>query len=137
MNENDSFNFSFSDDEEHVRINVFAPGAEVPQAVPVFGKGQSRNNAGGYAWTLDDWDQLDRFLVLGAEGGTYYVNQKALVVENAEAVLRCIQEDGQRVVRRIVEISVSGRAPKNNPALFNTTVARYFDEPFKGYELRK
>jgi hypothetical protein len=26
---------------------------------------------------------------------------------------------------------------KNNPDLFNTTVARYFDEPFQGEELRK
>ncbi len=26
---------------------------------------------------------------------------------------------------------------KNNPELFNTTVAKYFDEPFKGEELRQ
>ena len=26
---------------------------------------------------------------------------------------------------------------KDNPELFNTTVAKYFDEPFKGKELRQ
>ena len=76
------------------------------------------NEAGGYVWAVDDWKRLDRFLILGAEGGTYYVKEHKLTRENAEAVLRCINADGERVVKRVVEISESGRAPKNDPALF-------------------
>jgi len=76
------------------------------------------NSAGGYAWGIDEWVRLDRFLVLGTEGGTYYISEKKLTVENAQATLTCIKQDGERVVERIVEISESGRAPKNDPALF-------------------
>lgn len=89
-----------------------------PQSEPIPGKVMSQNNAGGYAFPVDDWSRLDRFLILGAEGGTYYVNEQELTVRNAEAVRRCIQEDGLRVVEKIIEISDAGRAPKNEPALF-------------------
>jgi 60 kDa SS-A/Ro ribonucleoprotein len=77
-----------------------------------------KNNAGGYGFAIDDWGRLDRFLVLGSEGGTYYVNERTLTVKNAEAVRRCVIADGLRVVSRLAEISESGRAPKNDPALF-------------------
>lgn len=89
-----------------------------PQSEPIFGSGQVENTAGGYAWALDDWKQLDRFLILGSEGGTYYITEQALTLENAEAVLRCIKADGAGAVARIREISTAGRAPKNDPALF-------------------
>ena len=67
---------------------------------------------------MNDWVRLDRFLILGSEGGSYYATEKALTKENAEAVLRCINSDGARTVARIAEISDSGRAPKNDPAIF-------------------
>jgi 60 kDa SS-A/Ro ribonucleoprotein len=82
------------------------------------GTSQVQNSAGGYAWIVDDWVRLDRFLVLGAEGGTYYIGERKVTVENAQAVRRCMEADGLRVVRRIVEISEAGRAPKNDPAIF-------------------
>lgn len=93
------------------------------QNQPIHGSGQVANSAGGYAWAVNDWVRLDRFLVLGTEGGTYYIQEKPLTVENAEAVLRCIQADGGRVVDRVVEISTSGRAAKNDPALFVLAMA--------------
>ncbi|HEX8903873.1 MAG TPA: TROVE domain-containing protein [Longimicrobiaceae bacterium] len=89
-----------------------------PQGAPIPGSAQVPNSAGGYAWPLDPWARLDRFLVLGSDGGTYYVTERALTVENARAVADCIAEDGARVVRRVVEVSEAGRAPKNDPALF-------------------
>ena len=88
------------------------------QALPLPGRGQVPNSAGGFAWAVDDWTRLDRFLVLGTEGGTYYISKAKLTIDSAEAVWRCIEADGERVVRRIVEISEAGRAPKNDPALF-------------------
>ncbi|MDQ5824388.1 MAG: TROVE domain-containing protein [Chloroflexota bacterium] len=92
--------------------------AVTPQDEPIPGSTQVPNSAGGFAWAVDDWTRLDRFLVLGSEGGTYYITERKLTTENAHAVERCIAEDGPRAVRRIVEISESGRAPKNDPAIF-------------------
>lgn len=91
---------------------------QTEQAEPIPGKDMVQNNAGGYGFAVDDWKRLDRFLILGSEGGSYYVGEKALTIKNAQAVLRCIKSDGERVVSRIVEISDAGRAVKNDPALF-------------------
>ena len=89
-----------------------------PQSMAIPGANQVPNSAGGYAWAVDDWVRLDRFLVLGSEGGTYYSSEQKLTADNAAAVQRCLAADGPRVVARIVEISATGRAPKNDPALF-------------------
>src|SRR5689334_24745433 len=89
-----------------------------PQNEPLPGTSQVPNSAGGFAWAVDEWTRLDRFLILGSEGGTYYIAERALTVENATAVARCIAADGPRTVARIVEISEAGRAPQNDPASF-------------------
>jgi 60 kDa SS-A/Ro ribonucleoprotein len=89
-----------------------------PQSQPIPGSSQVRNSGGGYSWQVDDWTRLDRFLILGAEGGTYYIGERDLVQQNHDAIVRCIKQDGVRVVNRVVEISDAGRAPKNDPAIF-------------------
>ncbi len=99
-----------------------------PQTLPILGSTQTPDNAGGYAWAIDDWGRLDRFLVLGSEGGTYYVGEHKLTRENAEAVLRCIQADGLRVVQRIVEVSEAGRAPKQDPGIFALALCSAFGD---------
>lgn len=94
-----------------------------PQREPIPGSTQVPNSAGGYAWQLGSWERLDRFLVLGSEGGTYYVGERELTAQNATAAAECIAQDGPRVVARVVEMSESGRAPKNGPALFVLAMA--------------
>ncbi len=89
-----------------------------PQSQPIPGSNQVRNSNSGYSWQVDDWTRLDRFLVLGAEGGTYYITERDLVKQNHDALVRCIKQDGVRAVNRIIEISDAGRAPKNDPAIF-------------------
>ena len=89
-----------------------------PQSQPIPGSAQIRNSGGGYSWGVDDWTRFDRFLILGAEGGTYYITERDLVKQSHDAVVRCIKQDGVRAVNRIVEISDAGRAPKNDPAIF-------------------
>lgn len=89
-----------------------------PQSQPIPGSTQVRNSAGGYSWEVDDWTRFDRFLILGAEGGTYYIAERDLVKQNHDAIVRCIKADGVRAVNCIVEISDAGRAPKNDPAIF-------------------
>lgn len=84
---------------------------------------QVENSAGGFSFQVDDWTRMDRFLILGSEGGSYYATEKKLTAENAKCVERCLAEDGARAVARIVEISKGGRAPKNTPAIFALALA--------------
>jgi len=99
------------------RLRRLADGA-TPQAEPIPGSTQVPNSAGGYAWPVDQWTRLDRFLTLGSEAGTFYIGERPLTIENATSVRACVVEDGTRVVRRVAEVSAAGRAPKNDPALF-------------------
>ena len=95
--------------------------AAVSQAHPI--PGTVPNSAGGHAFPMDDWARLDRFLILGSEGGSYYAGEPALTRGNAAAVLRAIAADGPCAVARIVAVSVAGRAPRNDPALFALALA--------------
>ncbi|MDP3766569.1 MAG: TROVE domain-containing protein [Dehalococcoidia bacterium] len=90
---------------------------QTPQSEPIPGSQQVPNSAGGFAFAVDDWTRLDRFLVLGSEGGSYYASERKLTRENAACVERCLKADGARTVARIVEVSDKGRAPKNDPAI--------------------
>ena len=94
-----------------------------PQGQPVPGKQMVQGEAGGFVFGVDDWTRLDRFLILGSDAPTYYASAPELTKENAGAVVRCLKENGVRVVDRIVEISEAGRAPKNDPALFALALA--------------
>src|SRR4051812_30293102 len=64
-----------------------------PQSQPIPGSTQVANSAGGYSWDVDDWTCLDRFLILGAEGGTYYITECDLVKQNHDALIRAIKAD--------------------------------------------
>src|SRR5919106_449043 len=102
----------------------------VPQWAPIPGSDQLPNSAGGFAWAVDDGTRLRRFLILGSEGGSYYASEWTLTRENAQAVERCLAEDGPRAVAEIVRVSEEGRAPKNDPALFALAMAAGLgDEP--------
>jgi 60 kDa SS-A/Ro ribonucleoprotein len=77
-----------------------------------------QNTAGGFVHAVSDWDRLDRFLILGSEGGTYYVSENRLTKDNANTVIGLIKTDGLRVVNTVVQVSQSGRSHKNDAALF-------------------
>jgi 60 kDa SS-A/Ro ribonucleoprotein len=96
---------------------------QTPQVEPIPGNPMVANSAGGYAFAIDDWSRLDRFLVLGSEGGTYYATERKLTIENTQCVLRCLSADARRAVEVIVSVSESGRAPKNAPAVFALAIA--------------
>jgi 60 kDa SS-A/Ro ribonucleoprotein len=89
---------------------------------------QVLNNAGGYVFAVDLWTRLDRFVLLGSEANTYYVDAKTLTKDNYNAVIECVKVDGLRTVNRIVELSVSGRAKKNTPAVFALAVCAIFGD---------
>ncbi len=88
-----------------------------PQSRAIPGKNQVQNNAGGFVYSLDCWKRLQRFLILGSDGGTYYATEAKLTIDNAGVVAECAATDARRTVDMIVEISQSGRAPKNDAAI--------------------
>jgi len=98
------------------------------QSQPIPGSGQVPNSAGGYTWSVNDWALLDRFLILGSEAGTFYINAPALTQSNAQNVIKLIGQDGPRVVETIVKTSHSGRAPKNDPAIFALALCASFGD---------
>jgi 60 kDa SS-A/Ro ribonucleoprotein len=105
---------------------------KTPQSQPIPFSNQIPNAAGGYAWNVDKWTKLDRFLVLGSEKGTYYIGEHKLTMEHAENLIEALVEDGKRVVKRIVAISHAGRAVKNDPAIFALALAASLgDQPTK------
>src|SRR5215510_2692813 len=102
----------------------------VPQSAPIRGSGQVPDSAGGFAWAVDDWTRLRRFLILGSEGGSFYTSEWNLTRENAQAVERCVAADGARAVAEIARVSEEGRAPKNDVAVFALALAAGLgDEP--------
>jgi 60 kDa SS-A/Ro ribonucleoprotein len=100
----------------------FASGVNptvTPQSEPIPGREaeMAKNNAGGFVFTIDQWGVLDRFLMIGTEGGNYYAGEKDLTKQSFDNLKKCIEADGPRVLKRIEEYSISGRAPKNDPAV--------------------
>jgi 60 kDa SS-A/Ro ribonucleoprotein len=88
-----------------------------PQTEPA-GNATVPNAAGGYSFAVDDLVQLKRFLVLGVTGGTYYTSGPELARQSADVVTRMARTDARTLVDTIVEVSLGGRAPKQNPAIF-------------------
>ncbi len=90
-----------------------------PQNEPIPGSSQVKNSAGGYSFAVDDMMRLQRFLVLGSSGGSYYASERKLTKENLEVVEQLLKSGrGKEVVDKIVEISDGGRGVSNDPALF-------------------
>lgn len=104
------------------RYTKYISHSRTPQTQPASPK-QARNAAGGFAFVVTPWTRLERFLILGAEGGTYYASEQKLVLANARGVAACLDEDGLRAVAMIVAVSEAGRAPKQGPAIFALAMA--------------
>ena len=95
--------------------------APIPQSEPL--DGQIKNSAGGYSFPVDDEVRLDRFLILGSEGGSYYAQERELTLDNTRAVQRRIESGGPDAVRQIQEVSRYRRAPRRSPTLFALAMA--------------
>ncbi|HSE47455.1 MAG TPA: TROVE domain-containing protein, partial [Gemmatimonadales bacterium] len=99
--------------------------APTPQSQPLRGREaeQVKNYAGGYVFKLDPWQELERFVILGTMGGTYYVSEQKLTQEAGTMLAELLKLNPVLVIDTIVKISDAGRAPKNTPALFALAMA--------------
>ncbi|XP_054836000.1 RNA-binding protein RO60 [Eublepharis macularius] len=85
---------------------------------------QVPNSENGYIWQVTDMNRLCRFLCFGSEGSTYYIKEEKLGFENADALLRLIEDGrGCEVVQEIKTFSKEGRAAKQDPVLFALAVS--------------
>jgi len=76
------------------------------------------NAGGGYAFKLDDFKFLERFLIMGATSGTYHISKNDHQYNNFENIISCIKQDGVKVVSEIVRVSTNNLAHKNDHAIF-------------------
>jgi 60 kDa SS-A/Ro ribonucleoprotein len=102
--------------------NVLDPST-TPQSEALPNKNQVKNSAGGFVFAVSNWTRLERFLILGSEGPTYYASERDLTKQNIDNLKAALAEDGKRFVDTITQISDAGRAPKNDPALFALALA--------------
>ena len=93
------------------------------QAIPGREKDMTKNYAGGVVFGITPFQMLERFLILGSDKNQYYTTAQKLTKKNAGNIRKCLVLDGKRTVDMIVQISDSGRAPKNDPAIFALAVA--------------
>ena len=91
--------------------------------------GEVLNRSGGAAFPVDCWTRFQRFLILGNEGGTYYARQQELTVDALASIDECVATDPLRAVGLVREISLEGRAPKQDPALFALAILASSSEP--------
>jgi 60 kDa SS-A/Ro ribonucleoprotein len=103
---------------------------QTKQTDQVVGKNQIKNSAGGWVFDVGAKSRFDRFLILGSECDSYYVTENKLTVENAKNAIDVIKQDGEYAVKRIVEVSEQGLAPKNDPAIFALSLACTFGDEF-------
>jgi len=84
------------------------------------------NSAGGFVYEVENLTRLQRFLVLGTEGGTYYQSEKDLTIKNSDNILACLSADGEtsdKTVATIIDFWNNNRAPKPNPIMFALALA--------------
>jgi 60 kDa SS-A/Ro ribonucleoprotein len=99
-----------------------------PQTEPLVGRNQVQNNAGGFSYKISAQEQLERFLLIGSEGGTYYVSEQKLTKENAESIVNHIKYQGKQVVETVVDFAVNNRAPKADAGLFVLALTTAFGD---------
>lgn len=104
-------------------VNVTKPAPVKEQTKP----NQVVNNTGGYVFEVTPQSRLMRFLVLGTDGGTYYVGERDLTKQNVDFVRQMLKSDSAFVIEKVVEISAGGRAKSNSPALFVLALAMNTD----------
>src|SRR3954469_18323067 len=90
------------------------PATQLEQARP----DQVKNSAGGFVFKTSDVSRLERFLILGTDGGTYYVGERDLTKQNVDFIRKMIATDAKTVLRTVVEVSEQGRAYRNEAAIF-------------------
>lgn len=98
---------------------------------------QVLNTAGGYTFKVEIWNQMERFLILGIYGGTFYVNEKDLTKKNVDALKACLDQDPAKYAALIEDVSVNGRASKEDFSIFALAYGCAYSVEARKYVLPK
>lgn len=88
-----------------------------PQNVPVPGKNQVQNAAGGFVFEVSPQQRLARFLVLGSLSGTFYVGKEQLTTDSFDFVTKVASEPWALDLIHEIGTSIPARAPKHDHAV--------------------
>lgn len=85
-----------------------------------------KSQQGGYVFKVDDFQFLDKFLLIGVDGDTYYTTEKDLGRQCYDLVAACVIKDGMEVVQRCQDYAE--RALRMSPLLYALSVATTSDD---------
>lgn len=80
--------------------------------------GTVKNNAGGYSYEVSRIKQLERFLILGVTGGTYYVGEKDLLKQNLDSIKELVSEDPQAALDLVIDVATNNRAANSDATIY-------------------
>ncbi len=80
-----------------------------------------------YNYKADELTRVDRFLTIGTSGGSYYASESNLTKENAAHFIEMLDKHGTLIVNKIIDVSTSGIAAKQQPAIFALALASAHD----------
>jgi 60 kDa SS-A/Ro ribonucleoprotein len=81
-------------------------------------KEMKQTNTAGFAFAISPEKHIERFLILGDAGSCYHASNAKLTADAVAALDGAIANGhSSTIVKMATEISVAGRAPKNDPAL--------------------
>lgn len=85
---------------------------------------ETLNSCGKEVFQVSDVDRLKRFLSLGSENGTYYINTKDLTEQNVSCIDRLLASDilRDKVLEIINDYAVNNKCKKQDPLVY--TLAR-------------
>lgn len=83
---------------------------------------QVQNNAGGFVFAITPKSRLERFLILGTDGGTYYVGEQTLTKENTDFLQKLIATDETLVRETMLNVAKNNRAVRVSPTIFTAAM---------------
>uniref|UniRef100_A0A7M5V631 TROVE domain-containing protein n=3 Tax=Clytia hemisphaerica TaxID=252671 RepID=A0A7M5V631_9CNID len=88
----------------------------------------------GFSFQIELIKRLERFLILGTEGNTYYASEKDRTYENISCINELLEKgEVDKVLHILKTFSVQGRCPKEEPILVALVQCCYFQNA----EIRK
>jgi 60 kDa SS-A/Ro ribonucleoprotein len=94
------------------------------QQQPIFGRTDMvKNAAGGFSFEITPQERLERFILIGSEGGTYHIGEQELTEANATSIVAYIKTNGLKVVETVTNFLTNNRAPKTDAGLFVLALA--------------
>jgi 60 kDa SS-A/Ro ribonucleoprotein len=93
----------------YTNLNGTSKTKNLPQVV---------NNAGGVSFAVADKDKLERFLLMGTFGGTYYASEQKLTDEATQTLIKMIKSSPRLVLDLTTKFLVERRLLKVDTALY-------------------